>query len=197
MAIATTRTLPYFGDDRAEKMRSIFEPILKPDMRINFFKNWDRWFVLTNQVKDLRQPGLLKSRYSNDILPTYFCISDEFEFSRGQFIALGCKSYFAYNAESNENKRGSKVVIISNLKFFKIIQGIPHRIPLELKNFREVLYGVCDDHNVQLSTLRLDKNRKMSRFTQHKQGLSDLYVKHQVLPDKISCTPISLNGKFL
>ena len=77
------------------------------------------------------------------------------------------------------------------------IKGIPHRIPLELKNFREVLYGVCDDHNVQLSTLRLDKNRKMSRYTQHKQGLSDLYVKHHVQSDKITCKPISLNGKYL
>ena len=118
MAIATTRTLPYFGDDRAEKMRSIFEPILKPDMRMNFFKKWDQWFVLTDLVKDLRQPGLLKSKNSYYIFLYDFDISDEFEFSRGQFIALGCKSYFAYNADSKKNKRGSKVVIIPNIKSF-------------------------------------------------------------------------------
>ena len=68
MAIATTKTQPYFGDDRAKKMRSIFEPILKAEMKSSFFENWNRWFVLTNEVKDLRQPGLLKSKILHPFL---------------------------------------------------------------------------------------------------------------------------------
>ena len=62
MAIATTRTLPYFGENREERMRSIFEPIIKPEKKESFFKDWSQWFVLTDEIKDLRQPGLLKSK---------------------------------------------------------------------------------------------------------------------------------------
>ena len=62
IAIGTTKTLPYFGDNREKKMRSIFEPILAPQMKQKFFDQWHHWFVLTDEVKDLRQPGLLKSK---------------------------------------------------------------------------------------------------------------------------------------
>ena len=61
MAIATTKTLPYVGNDREKRMRAIFEPIIQPEMKDSFFKDWSQWFVLTDKVKDLRQPGLLKS----------------------------------------------------------------------------------------------------------------------------------------
>ena len=61
MAIATTGTLPYIGDDRRERMKSIFHPMLKPDKIDSFYAGWEEWFVLTDRVEDLRRPGLLKS----------------------------------------------------------------------------------------------------------------------------------------
>ena len=62
IAIATTKTIPYVGDNRETRMRSIFEPIIAPQMKQRFFDQWHKWFVLTDEVKDLRQPGLLKSK---------------------------------------------------------------------------------------------------------------------------------------
>ena len=37
----------------------------------------------------------------------------------------------------------------------------------------------------------------MSRYSQIKIGLTDLYYKQHVAADKITCTPMKLNGKFL
>ena len=45
--------------------------------------------------------------------------------------------------------------------------------------------------------MRKDKNYKMSRFTQEKVGLSDIYVKHHVAMDKVTCTPLKINGKYI
>ena len=61
MAIAATGTIAYSGDDRRERMRSIFHPMLKPDKVASFYNNWETWFVLSDKVEDLRRPGLLKS----------------------------------------------------------------------------------------------------------------------------------------
>ena len=63
MAIATTGTLSYNGDDRRERMKSIFHPMLRPDKINSFYAGWEEWFVLTDRVEDLRRPGLLKSKH--------------------------------------------------------------------------------------------------------------------------------------
>lgn len=63
MAIATTETLLYDGDDRRERMKSIFHPMLRPDKTKSFYDKWEEWFVLTDKVEDLRRPGLLKSEH--------------------------------------------------------------------------------------------------------------------------------------
>ena len=68
---------------------------------------------------------------------------------------------------------------------------------LELKAFRDVLYEDESDHKISISSLRLDKDRIMSRYSQIKIGLTDLYYKQHVAADKITCTPMKLNGKFL
>ena len=62
--------------------------------------------------------------------------------------------------------------------------------------YRDVLYN-DERHKIQISTLRKDKMYKMSRFTQEKIGLSDIYVKHHVAEDKITCSPIQINGKYI
>ena len=118
MALATTMTGPLEGN-REQRMRAIFGPILKPNMIESFYQKWGEWFVLTDLVEDLRRPGLLKSSnlyYLHNL--TDFI--GEFEFSEGRFIALGCKSYFAYNAANDETKRGSKVLFIFFLLFFQV-----------------------------------------------------------------------------
>ena len=106
----------------------------------------------------------------------------EFEFSCGRFIALGCKSYTGYNAVTGESKRGTK--------------GVPHKIPLELKQFRDCLYQK-KKHRIRIQTLQKDVNHQMSRFSREKIGLTDFYVKHFVAADKISCSPIRINNKLI
>lgn len=63
MAIATTNTLSYEGEDRRERMKSIFHAMLRPDKIDSFYAGWEEWFVLTDRVEDLRRPGLLKSTH--------------------------------------------------------------------------------------------------------------------------------------
>ena len=148
-------------------MKAIFEPMVKPEMLSSFFENWEKWFVLSDKVEDLRKPGLLKP---------------EFEFSSGRFIALGCKSYTGFNADTGETKRGTK--------------GVPHRIPIELVNFRDCLYK-GQKYRIKLENLQKDKDHKMCRFSREKIGLTDIFVKSMIADDRISCTPIRLNGKLL
>ena len=96
--------------------------------------------------------------------------------------ALGAKSYCGHNYETNELKKGSK--------------GIPHAIKLEVETFKNVLYEHCS-HQFKLGTLRLSKEKKMCRYSSLKVGLTDLYVKHQLDSDRITCSPLRVNGKLL
>ena len=64
IAIGTTGSFHYEGDDRKEKIRRMFEPMLKIDMKASFFENWHEWFVLSDRVEDLRKPGLLKGKFT-------------------------------------------------------------------------------------------------------------------------------------
>ena len=43
-----------------EEYRAIFDPIVKPEMRDSWEKNWKSWFVTTKAVEDQRFPGKLK-----------------------------------------------------------------------------------------------------------------------------------------
>ena len=94
--------------------------------------------------------------------------------------------------KTNEAQRYWNPIAMNN----NFLKGIPHSIPLELMLYRDVLYN-DERHKIQISTLRKDKMYKMSRFTQEKIGLSDIYVKHHVAEDKITCSPIQINGKYI
>ena len=107
---------------------------------------------------------------------------EEFSFSRGQYVGLCPKTYIAYNADDKSTKSGTK--------------GIPHYINLSLQAFLSQLYE-HGDHKVTLTSLRLDNNRKMSKITQIKRGLSDLFCKFHVDDDQITCKPLKYNGNFL
>ena len=67
---------------------------------------------------------------------------------------------------------------------------------LELQAYLEKLYGHAS-HHVTLRTLRLNRNQEMTRITQLKSGLSDIFVKFHLEDDGITCKPIKINGKYL
>ena len=43
-----------------EKLRAVFDPIVRADMRESWEANWKSWFVTTNEIEDQRKPGKLK-----------------------------------------------------------------------------------------------------------------------------------------
>ena len=67
---------------------------------------------------------------------------------------------------------------------------------LKMTNFVEQLYGK-ESHYVTLRTLRLNKQKKMSRFTLRKRGLNDIFLKFNVDDDAITCTPLTKKSKVL
>ena len=71
-------------------------------------------------------------------------------------------------------------------------KGIPHNQNLELEAFLGKLYGHAD-HKVKLTALRLDKHKVMSRITQIKKGLTDLFVKFNTSPKKYNPLNIFLD----
>ena len=97
-------------------------------------------------------------------------------------MALGCKSYTGYNSVTGETKRGTK--------------GIPHSVPLELQQFLDCLYG-REKYRFRLQTLQNDINKKMTRMSKEKVGLTDFYVKMHVHDDQITCSPLRINGRLL
>ena len=84
--------------------------------------------------------------------------------------------------EKNKYKRGSK--------------GIPHSTELEIHQFVTQLYGQ-ESHFVTLRTLRLNKEKNMSRFTTKKRGLNDIFLKFDVADDAITCAPLRKKSKIL
>ena len=50
-----------------EKLRSIFDPIVKHEMKLSWEEKWKSWFVTTDEIEDQRKPGKLKGN---------FCFSD-------------------------------------------------------------------------------------------------------------------------
>ena len=111
---------------------------------------------------------------------------EEYCFYKGRFIALSPKCYFAINEEEDDEKK----------KYKRGSKGIPHSEHLTMTNFVEQLYGE-ESHYVTLRSLRLNKQKKMSRFTLRKRGLNDLFMKFHVDDDGITCTPLTKKRKVL
>ena len=92
--------------------------------------------------------------------------------------------YQCHNAETDEMKRSSK--------------GVPHRTRFEMDTFKSVLLDEnAPQTTVQLNSLRKNKNQQMTHVTLEKKALSDIFLKLQVQPDKITCKPLTLNNKYL
>ena len=94
------------------------------------------------------------------------------------------KSYLAYDEDEDKQKRSSK--------------GIPHRINLRLEQYRNTLYnGDPERHTVTMKSLRLSREGKMARYTMQKKGLSDLFYKMRIADDAITCSPLTVKGKYI
>ena len=126
-------------------------------------------FVLSEDIRDQKEPGKLKIEF----------------FTRdGEMFALAPKSYYAYCREKETTKEGKK--------------GIPKWFDLKKKDFEDKLYNENSiEHCVEVRSLRLNKQKQMTRTTTVKTGLSAIHVKLAVMDDKISCRPLKLNGKFV
>ena len=148
-------------------MESLLFPIVK-DGKLDEFKNtWGKWFVIDSQ--DTKTPGLMKY---------------EFITRNGEMVALCPKSYFAHEFENNLTKRSSK--------------GIPARIELDGDLHRNTLYNTISEPNrFTFENLKLSKNKIMQRSSLDKKGLTDLYFKLCVGNDKISCSPLKLDGQYI
>ena len=63
MALATCRTDEELnGSTMEEKLRAVFDPIVKPEMRNHWEANWKKWFVTEDTVEDEKFPGKLKCK---------------------------------------------------------------------------------------------------------------------------------------
>ncbi len=99
-------------------------------------------------------------------------------------FALSPKSYYTICHNTGTVKEGKK--------------GIPKWFDLRKRDFEQTLYGANPtNHCVEVKSLRLDKQRHMKRTTTIRKGLTAIHVKLSVQPDKITCLPLSVDGKYV
>ena len=65
MGIATCRTDSerLKSETAEEKLRAVFDPIVRPEMKENWEANWKKWFVTEDTVEDEKYPGKLKCKF--------------------------------------------------------------------------------------------------------------------------------------
>ena len=173
MCLALTKTLPESPDCTEEqKYRNLFDPIVRPEMRESWESTWKDWFVTTTEPEDLRRPGKLKC---------------EFLFRKGAFVALSPKTYFAFNSDENAIEK-----VKSGYK------GVCHveAQKLTLDTYLRSLYG-NEEFKVTNRGFRLNKQKQMTYYQQHKKGLNNIFCKFHVQDDRITCKPLCKNNKIL
>ena len=108
----------------------------------------------------------------------------EFSFRKGRFIALSPKTYKAINTDTDDIKAGHKGVSYVEAK------------KLTIDHFRSCLYdGVIP--NVIARELRKNKKQQIIYNETPKKALNPIFKKFRVQSDKISCLPLTRNGKIL
>ena len=61
MCLALTKTNHQKMNENTESFyRGLFDPIVKPNMRDSWEKTWKDWFVVSDDIHDIRKPGKLK-----------------------------------------------------------------------------------------------------------------------------------------
>ena len=169
MCLALTRSRNVLNDSEEEKHRALFDPIVRPEMRESWETTWKNWFCTTTEVEDIRKPGKLKC---------------EFLFRRGRFCALSPKTYFAYNADEEDQKTGYKGICHAEAK------------KLTLNSYLECLYG-SKSTEVENRGFKLNKNKQLVYYEQVKRGLNNIFCKFRVQNDHITCTPLTENGEYI
>ena len=108
----------------------------------------------------------------------------EFFTTNGEMYALAPKSYHTVCNNTGVTKEGKK--------------GIPKWFDLRKTDFHSVLYNQNPaNHCVEVKSLRLNKHKQMKRTVTKRKGLTDVHVKLAVLSDKITCVPITFEGKYI
>ena len=144
-------------------------PIVKDALLEEFKSVWGNWLVLSNAVRDEKCPGKLKT---------------EFFTQNGEMISLAPKSYYAKCFDTDQVKDGRK--------------GIPKWADLKLEAFYETLYNEKSvRHKAEVRSLRLNKEKKMTRTSMIKAGLTAIHVKLRVTDDKVSCEPLKIGNNFV
>jgi len=161
LGLATTESIPINGQTRLEQMENIFLPIVIPEKRAQFISEWQNWLVLSNTIEEEKTPGKLKP---------------EFISQKCEMIALSPKNYMASCLSTETTKTAMK--------------GIPKWQDVTMENFRETLYDDTNQNLVEVRSLRLDKDRQMTRTTLLKRGLSSIHVKLRIDKDRICCSPL-------
>ena len=179
-------------------MEALLFPIVKDGMLEQFKRVWAKYFVLEDTVDNEKEPGLMKgesfgfiskfcilSKYFSDRnIPNLFWSLVEWKCNRGLFVALGPKMYQGLDYDSEEVKRSTK--------------GVPHRHQFMIDEWKNMLLDENTERTrVEIDGLRLSKDKKMCRYKMFRKSLSDIHLKTNVLPDKITCTPLRINGKYL
>ena len=77
-------------------------------------------------------------------------------------------------------------------------KGIPYSCKLELADFKDMLYGdTTYQHKVVVKSLKLNKDKQMTRTTLRKNGLTDIHIKMSVCADRITCEPLKKDGEYI
>ena len=80
----------------------------------------------------------------------------------------------------------------------KSTKGVPKSNHFEMDMFKSVLLDETTPRQTcTVNSLRLNSDKEMSRISTVKSSLSDIFVKMRVESDKITCRPLTLNGKLL
>ena len=80
----------------------------------------------------------------------------------------------------------------------KSTKGIPHINKFEIDTWLSVLLDESFPHQkIEINSLRLNRNKEMSRMKCQRSALSDVFLKMQVQSDKISCKPLMKNKEYL
>nr|AAT47865.1 hypothetical protein 008-24 [Oikopleura dioica] len=169
IAIATTRTEDSGRTGRRASMEDTFFPIIKKGMLDDFKRIWGNWFVLTDEVRDEKTPGLLKV---------------EWETKKGSMVALACKAYQCQGSTEDDIKRSTK--------------GTPHSHLINQSSFKKALMEELKDEENRVPVRSLGvKNQKIHRFTTTKRMLTSTFYKLQLASDKITTRPLQINGVII
>lgn len=80
----------------------------------------------------------------------------------------------------------------------KSTKGIPHSNQYSMETWLSVLLDSSfPQQSVTINSLRLNQKKEMSRMKMQRSSLSDIFLKMRVQDDKISCSPLMENNKFL